>query len=114
MLLRKRAQRLLLMSGLVLALLAVSSAALAAGGLSGTYKTRVTGKTGPLAAFNGRWAVTFKTGKYTFKHNGAFAVRGKDKISGSTITVNDTSAARNTPYRCPSPGKYRFKLTGKK
>lgn len=113
-------KRLALTLGLVLALLATSSAALAAAGLSGTYKTTITGEPGPLRAFNGTFTVSFKagksvtTGKYTWKHNGAFVSGGNYTISASTITFKDTSGAFSMPYRCPGPGKYSFKVTGKK
>jgi hypothetical protein len=98
-----------------LALFATSSVALADGGLSGRYKTTISGQSGALQAFAGTWTIKFKSGSYTWKHSaepGGVVDAGKYKISGSTITFRDTSAHGDS-IGCQGSGKYRFKLSGK-
>jgi hypothetical protein len=87
-----------------------------ASGLSGTYKTTISGQSGPLQAFEGIWTIKFKAGRYTWKHSaepGGPVDGGKYKISGSTITFRDTSAHGDS-IGCQGSGKYKFKLRGKK
>ena len=93
----------------VAAALALSSAALAAGTLSGTYKTKITG-TALGGSLNGTWTIKFKSGNYTVTDEGIAVVHGKYSIKGTKITLNDKSGKD----ACPGPGIYKFKPTGKK
>lgn len=81
----------------------------------------MSGEAGPLAALDGKWTIGFKadkslkTGKYTWKHNNAFVVSGNFKISCSTVTFSDrTAAGKGDSFGCRGRGNYRFKRTGKK
>jgi hypothetical protein len=120
-------KRLALTLGLALALLATSSAALAAGSLRGTYKTTIPNGPGIPPGFDTTWKITFTPplvarvpgkptrrtpGGYTFYQNGTTMVdSGTYKISGSKITFKDQHTGG---ISCPSTGTYRFKLTGKR
>jgi hypothetical protein len=122
-------KRLGLMLGLALVLLVTSSAALAATGLSGTYKHTVPSGPGIPPGFNTTWTINFQraqykppprtdpsrtrtlTGTYTIRQNGTPVDSGIYKISGSKITFR---SQHPKGISCPSTGKYRFKLTGKK
>ncbi|HWF72441.1 MAG TPA: lipocalin family protein [Solirubrobacteraceae bacterium] len=91
------------------AALALCSVALAGGGLSGTYKTKV--HTSALqGALNGTWTIAFKSGAYTVTDNGAAVIHGKYAVKGDKITLTDKSGKD----ACPAPGTYKFTLTGKK
>jgi hypothetical protein len=87
----------------MVALLALSAGAFAAGGLSGKYQTKIA--SGPL---KGTVTLRFaKSGTYTVK--GAFGtITGKSTFSGSTVTFGAEHGSS-----CTRAGKYRFKLTGK-
>jgi hypothetical protein len=88
--------------------LALCSVALAAGTLSGTYKTKI--HTSALGgAVNGTWTIKFKSGAYTVTDNGATVIHGKYKLKGSKITLTDKSGKD----ACPAPGTYSYKLSGK-
>jgi uncharacterized protein YdeI (BOF family) len=96
----------------LIAALSLSSVALAAGTLSGTYKTKVN-TTAQGGFLNGTWTIKFKSGHYTVTDNGTVVIHGKDKIKGSKITFQDVSGK----FACvgkKSAGTYKFKLTGKK
>ena len=80
----------------LLALLAVTASAYAAG-LSGTYKTKITGSN--LA---GAWAIKFSHGNYKVPDNGTAVVRGKYTVSGSKLSMKDTGG----PLACT--GNSRF------
>jgi hypothetical protein len=87
------------------AALALSPAALAAGGLSGKFQTKV-----PSGQLKGTWTLTFsKKGTYTVK-GPLGGASGKNTYSGSTVTF-----ARETGATACSggSGKYTFKLSGK-
>ena len=92
----------------IVAGLALSSAAVAAGTLSGTYKTKVhtTALGGQL---NGTWTIKFKTGAYTVTDAGKVVIHGKYTIKSGKISLTDKSG----PDKCPGTGVYKFKLTGK-
>jgi hypothetical protein len=88
-----------------------ASTALAATTLSGTYQTKITGK-GAYSlkgGLDGTWTINVTKGKYTVKLNGKSVIKGKDVISGSHVTLTDTSG----PFKCKGTGKYSFKLSGK-
>lgn len=121
-------KRLALTTGLALALLATSSAA-GSTSLFGSYQTNINPnfiiggiRHLPMNAFGGRWrkligkwTITFTGSGFAWKHNskGGVVDGGIYKISGSTITFRDTSAARGG-IGCDRPGKYHFLLTGGK
>lgn len=92
----------------VVAVLAVCSTALAAATPSGTYKRNVHSAI-LKGALDGAWTVTLTNGKYTVTDKGMAVVHGKYTIKGSKITFKDTGG----PDACPSPGIYRFKVSGK-
>ena len=104
-------KRFALAVSVVLAL-ALSSVALAAGTLSGTYKTKVTSNA-EQGFLKGTWTIKFKGAAYTVTDNGKVVVHGKDTIKGSKITFQDTSGK----FAClgaGTSGTYTFKVTGKK
>jgi hypothetical protein len=95
----------------VLLALAVTSVALAAGGL-GKFETKITGngaKTDHGKA-DGTWTINLRSptsGKLNLIRNGQESGGGTYVISGSKITL--------TPKKngaCTTKGKYTFKLTG--
>ena len=88
----------------LLALLAVTASAYAAG-LSGTYKTKITGSN--LA---GAWAIKFSHGNYKVTDNGQTVVRGKYTVSGSKLSMKDTGG----PLACSATGHYTFSRSGSK
>jgi hypothetical protein len=103
-------KRFALAVSVVLAL-ALSSVALAAGTLSGTYKTKVT-STAEGGFLKGTWTIKFKNGTYTVTDNGKVVVHGKNTIKGSKITFQDTSGK----FACVgsgTSGTYTFRLNGK-
>ncbi len=87
--------------------LGLTPAALAAGTLSGKYKTKISGYPSS-AQLNGSWVIGFTTGKYKVSYNGKTLGRGADSITGNTITFAKGGAG------CKGTGKYKFKLSGKK
>jgi hypothetical protein len=93
----------------VAVVLALASVALAAGTLSGTYKTTI--GSAPLGgALKGTWTIKFNSPDYTVTDNGTAVIHGKYSITGTKITFNDKSGKD----ACPSPGVYKFTLNGSK
>ena len=92
-------------AGLVLLALGVSSAALGAGGLSGTYATTIKSP----AQLKGKWAITFaKRGSYTVAVNGETVARGRYTSTATSITLN-----RERGSGCTGAGTYAWKKSGK-
>jgi hypothetical protein len=87
----------------LLALAITASAAVASGGLSGTYKAKIT----KPASIKGVWEIKFASGRDTIILNGKVGGHGHYTISGSTLTFRPKGT-------CHSPGKYKFKMTGTK
>ena len=88
-----------------LAALAVSSVALAAGGLSGTYTTTIKSP----AQLKGKWALTLaKGGTYTVAVNGQPVARGRYSSTATTITFD-----RERGSGCTGAGTYAWKKSGK-
>jgi len=88
--------------------LVLACSAVAAGGLSGTYKTKITGS----KQFNGTWTLQFKKdGAYSVKHNGRVEVTGTFTSTDSKLTFLKGDKG---PGACPGAGKYEWDLTGKK
>ena len=86
----------------------LASSAVAAGGLTGTYTTKLTG----TKQFNGTWTLQFtKKGAYSVKHNGKVEVNGSFTSTDSKLTFLKGDKG---PGACPGVGKYKWDLTGKK
>jgi hypothetical protein len=86
-------------------MLAVSSVALAAGGLVGTYSTTVKSP----AQLKGKWAITFaKGGTYKVTLNGEVLARGSYTSNASTLTLD-----RERGSSCTGAGTYAWKRSGK-
>lgn len=92
------------------ALMALVPAALAAGTLSGKYKEVIKHDHALGGHLNGTWVLDFTPGKYAATDNGHSVVKGKDSIKGDKITFQPGTG----PGKCPTPGKYKFKLSGNK
>jgi hypothetical protein len=93
----------------VVAVLGLTSVALAAGGLSGKYKT-VIHTTAFGGALNGTWIIKFSNGTYRATDNGHAVVHGTFKVVGNKVTVKDAKG----PNACPVKGVYKFKFSGRK
>jgi hypothetical protein len=95
-------------AAILAASLVLACSAVAAGGLTGTYKTKITGS----KHFNGTWTLQFtKKGAYTVKHNGKVEVTGTFTSTDSKLTFLKGDKG---PGACPGVGKYEWDLTGKK
>jgi hypothetical protein len=93
------------------ALAAASIAVAKTATLSGTYKTKITGK-GPntlMGILDGTWKIKLSNGTYTVTNKGKAEVNGDYKIKGSTISLTDDGG----PAKCKGTGKYSFVLSGK-
>ena len=89
----------------VLAALALSSTALAAGGLVGTYSTTVKSP----AQLKGKWAITFaKGGTYAVALDRQTVARGRYRSTATTITLD-----RERGSGCTGVGTYAWKQSGK-
>ena len=87
------------------ATLALSSVALASGGLSGTYKTTIKSP----AQLKGTWALALaKGGTYTVALNGQRVARGSYSSTAKTITF-----VRETGSGCTGSGTYAWTKSGK-
>ena len=88
-----------------IAMLAVSSVALAAGGPVGTYSTTIKSP----AQLKGTWAITFaKGGAYAVSVNGETVARGRYASTATTITLD-----RERGSGCTGAGTYAWKRSGK-
>lgn len=89
----------------LVAMLALSSVALASGTLAGKYTTSI--KT--PAQFKGTWVLTFaKGGTYTVD-NGHLLIRGRYSTNGSRITFGHETG----DGACAKSGTYTWKKTGR-
>jgi len=87
------------------AALAISSAAVASGGLPGTYQTTIKSP----AQLKGTWALTFaKGGAYTVRLNGQTVARGSYSTTATTLTF-----LRERGSGCIGTGTYAWKKSGK-
>ena len=85
--------------------LAMSSVALAAGGLSGTYATTIKSP----AQLKGKWVITFaKGGSVTVAVNGETVARGSYRSTATSITLD-----RERGSGCTGAGTYAWKKSGK-
>lgn len=100
-----RPNRRFTLAAAFLGALVVSSVALGAGGVAGTYKTTIT-NSGHL---NGKWVVVLaKGGTYSVAMNGNTLARGRYSATATTITFD-----RETGSDCSGPGVYAWKRSGK-
>jgi hypothetical protein len=86
------------------AALVVSSVALAAGGVGGTYAATIKNAN----HLNGKWVIVLKGGTYTVAQNGNTLARGKYTATATTITF-----AREPASGCAGSGTYAWKKSGK-
>lgn len=89
----------------LVAMLALSSVALASGTLAGKYTTSIKSP----AQFKGTWVLTFaKGGNYTVD-NGQLLIRGRYSTNGSRITFGHETG----DGACAKSGTYIWKKTGR-
>jgi hypothetical protein len=94
------------LAGLAALSLGVSSVAVAAGGLLGTYTTTVSSP----AQLKGKWGLTLATGgAYAVTLNGEVLARGKYTSTAKTITFD-----RERGSGCTGAGTYAWKKLGKR
>jgi len=94
-----------LLAIVVLASLALTSVALSAGGLPGTYSTMIKSP----AQLKGTWALTFaKEGTYTVAVNGQRIASGRYSATPRTITLD-----RERGSGCTGAGTYAWARSGK-
>ena len=93
------------LAGLVVLALGVSSVALAAGGLAGTYTTTLKSP----AELKGAWKLTLaQGGSYVVALNGQNVARGRYSSTATTITFD-----RERGSGCTGAGTYAWKKSGK-
>ena len=91
----------------LLALLLLSSVAVASTTLSGTYQTKIGAK--PLGGqLKGTWTIKFSHGNYKVSKDGTVAVTGKYTIKGNRVSLGH----EHGPAACPSTGTYTYKVGG--
>ena len=101
----KRRRSLVVVLAAVAAAISVSSVALAAGGLSGTYTTTIKSP----AQLKGRWVLTFAQGaSYTVAVNGQAVARGTYTSTAKTVTLDHEQGSG-----CAGAGTYAWKRSGK-
>ena len=84
--------------------LVVSSAALAAGELTGKYTTTISSP----AQIKGKWTLTFaKSGVYTVALNGKVGARGTYSSTAKTVTFREPASTG-----CGGSGTYAWKKSG--
>ena len=89
----------------LVAMLALSSVALASGTVTGTYTTSIKSP----AQFKGTWVLKFaKGGNYTVD-NGQLLIRGRYSTNGSRITFGHETG----DGACAKSGTYTWKKTGR-
>lgn len=93
------------LAGVALLVVGLSSVALAAGGLTGTYTTTISSP----AELKGRWSLILaKGGAYSVKLGGGVVARGKYRSTAKTITFD-----REQGSVCTGAGTYAWKKSGK-
>ena len=91
------------LAAVVIGALTVSSVALAAGGVVGTYTTTIKSP----SELKGRWVLTLmKGGTYRVALNGRALARGTYSATATTITLRE-------PAGCGGSGTYAWKRSGK-
>lgn len=89
----------------VLAVFALAPAALAAGTLTGTYKTTI--KSSQFGGhLNGKWKLKLTSGHYKAWQNGKLIVKGSDTVTPKTVSLTDTGG----PGKCTGTGVYKYSL----
>jgi hypothetical protein len=95
-------KRILIAAG-VIGALALSPAAVASGGLSGKYRTKIAS-----GHAKGTWTLDFKSTSLKVSVDGmVIAAHNPYSVKGDKITIGPGA-------HCSKPGKYTFNLTGKK
>jgi hypothetical protein len=90
----------------VMVALVMSSVAAAAGGVAGTYTTRID----KPAELKGKWVLTLdKHGTYAVKMNGQTLARGSYSATAKTITFGRERGGSE----CTGPGTYAWTRSGK-
>jgi hypothetical protein len=102
-------KRLILALAVIGALVAIPSA-LAAGTLSGKWKTKISGDHALGGQLNGTWVIKFTPGHYSVTDQGKNVLKGVNSITGNKITFTDKSGAA----KCSGTGHYKFKINGSK
>jgi hypothetical protein len=93
------------LAGVALFVVGLSSVALAAGGLTGTYTTTISSP----AQLKGRWSLILaKGGAYSVKLGAEVVARGKYTSTAKTITFD-----REQGSGCTGAGTYTWKKSGK-
>lgn len=96
------------LAAILVVLLVMASSAVADSGLTGTYKTKITGS----GHFNGKWTLRFtKRGALTVEQNGNVEVTGSFTSTDSKLTFAKGEKGEGA---CQGVGKYKWDLTGKK
>ena len=97
--------RHLALFGSVVVALAVSSVALGAGGIAGSYATTITSP----ADIKGTWVLAFaKGGTYRVKYNGDWVAHGTFTATPTTITFRESAEEG-----CGGTGTYGWKQAGR-
>jgi hypothetical protein len=97
--------QLFALAGVVMVALVLSSVAVAAGGVAGTYTTTIKSP----SELKGKWVLTLaKSGTYAVAWNGETMARGKYSATATTITLRESAAVG-----CGGSGTYAWKRSGK-
>jgi hypothetical protein len=97
-------RQIVLIGAALVAALGLSSAALAAGGVAGTYATTIKSP----AELKGKWVLNLaKGGTYTVALNGKRLARGTYSATRMTITLRESAAVG-----CGGTGTYAWKRSG--
>jgi hypothetical protein len=93
------------LAGVVTLAVGVSSVALAAGGVAGTYTTTIKSP----AQIKGKWVLTLASaGTYNVALNGKALARGRYSATATTITFREPARSG-----CGGSGTYAWKKSGK-
>jgi hypothetical protein len=95
----------LALAAALIAMLALSSVALASGTLAGKYTTSIKSP----AQFKGTWVLKFAKGGHYTVDNGQLLIRGRYSTNGSRITFGHESGEG----ACAKSGTYTWKKTGR-
>jgi hypothetical protein len=77
---------------------------------SGTYQTTIKNP----ASLKGVWRIVFHARTDTDLLNGNKVASGRYRISGTSITFAQPAVPSGAPETCRTPGKYTFRLSGKR
>jgi hypothetical protein len=101
----KQLVQLVALVSVVMVALGLSSAALAAGGVAGTYTTTIKSP----SEVKGKWVLALaKSGTYAVSLNGRGMARGRYSATATTITLREPAE-----FGCGGSGTYAWKRSGK-